>query len=243
MRILRKGVLVIAPFLAVIPSSLYAQSTFHSYGCGDLHQVITREDPSITNHTFAPGQSLLQARFTLENRMEISIVEYPRDNSQELDFNSTILVKHDREQNAYPLGTLIRGGNVFGGPDIVVLCTSPGSGTVTLAFATFATGASEAFAVLQYSKEFVKVRAFPIVATQGRIVISRSDPGQAQIWSATADDYADLCGACDKHYQVYDCRVGASAIKCTKRPGVVGPLPPDNFMEHRIAIQKARPGH
>lgn len=230
-------IFLLSVFLAAVALRTHAQASFHAYGCAEMNPILAREEPTIANHTFVPGRPLVDAKFDLNTNLNVRIVEYPRDSSGEFDFNSTILVNHGRQQNVYPLSTLIKGGNVFRAPNIVALCTSQAKGIIVMAFGTFATGDHQAFAVIQYSDASYRVEAFPIIATQGRLVLNRGSSGKAELWSVTSEDYGSLCGACDKHYNVYDCRIGEAPIKCSKRRGVVGPLPPDKFMAHPIIVK------
>lgn len=234
--VVQYGVFVLA---LILPSPLLAQAPFLAYGCGTTHQAITLQNPRRDeDDIIIPGQRLLQVKFNLDQNTMVSVIEYPQS-GQDIDlFNPAVVVRRDRKEQNYPLKQVIKDGDALRIVQVAHLCASSNRGLAILAFESYATGDEEGFTIIDYDQTSVRIKGIPLEVWQGRIVISTSTPDQAEVWSTTSDEEANLCRACDKHYVVYDCRIEDPAIKCTRRPGLVGPLPPDNFTDHPITVRE-----
>lgn len=230
------GILILA---LILPSPLLAQAPFLTYGCRTTHPAITLQNPRTDEDgLIVPGQRLLQVKFNLDPDTAVDVIEYPKS-GQDIDlFNSTVAVLRNRQEESHPLKEIIQGGDGLRIVQVAHLCASSNRGLAILAFESYATGDEEGFAIIDYDQASVHVKGVPLEVWQGRIVISTSAPDRVEVWSTTSGEEANLCRACDKHYMVYDCRIGDTAIRCTKRPGLVGPLPPDDFTDHPITVRE-----
>ena len=233
------GIFILA---LILPLSLLAQATPSlTYGCGTTGQAITLQNPRRDEDgLIIPRQRLPQVKFNLDQDIAVSVIEYPQSDDIDL-FNSTVAVLRTRQEESHPLKEVIKGGDGLRIVQVAHLCASPNLGLAILAFESYATGDEEGFAIIDYNQASVHVKGIPLEVWQGRIVISTSAPDQVEVWSTTDDEEANLCRACDKHYMIYDCRIGDPAVKCTRRPGLVGPLPPDDFTDHPITVRRAQP--
>jgi hypothetical protein len=182
------------------------------------------------------GQAIVQAKLTLDGSTTVRIVEYPRAGADLDSYNSTVIIQRGQEQKKYPLDQLIKDGSGLRLVEVASLCSSSDQGTVFLAFEAGSTGAVEGFAVIRYSPGSFDVQAFPM-ANQGRIVVSKADPGKVGLWSATGSASQIDCDGCKKHYAVQDCTVGQQSVECKRRPGPGEVLFPDKFMNARIEIR------
>jgi hypothetical protein len=219
---------------------LLAQSpvTDPTSACENSHRIIAPKNPRMSaDRSILSGQSIVQTRLALSQNTILQVIEYPATGKDIELWNSTIILQRGQEKTKYPLGQLIRYGAALRLVEIASLCANAGQNTIVLAFESYATGADEGFVIIRYSPESVEVKGFPPVR-QGRIVIDRSNPNRAELWSATGSpDGAIECDACEKIYQIQDCRVGEKSTDCVRRPGTVGPLPPGKFMGARIDVR------
>lgn len=224
--------------IAAMQPLLRAQSAESSPGsrCEESHRSLAPRNPRLReNGSIVPGQTIVQAKFEIDENTTIRVVEYPRLGKNLDSYNSTIIVQRGQGQKKYPLAPQIKGGEVLRLVETASLCISSDEGAIVLAFEAGSTGAAEGFAVIRYSAASIDVKVFPIV-TQGKLVVDRATSDRAELWSTTSEDAA-LCEACKKHYVIRDCQVGQLNVQCTKRAGAVGPLAPDKFMQKRIEIR------
>lgn len=221
-------------------SYLLAKSplTTPASGCEETHRTIAGKNPrSTANGIIVPGQAIAQFRLALGQNTILRVVEYPTT-GEDIDlWNSTIILQRGQEKTKFPLGRLIRYGDGLRLVEVASLCGDAGQNTIVLAFESFATGADEGFVIIRYSPESAEVKGFP-PARQGRIVIDRSNPNRAELWSASGSPKGAIeCDACKKFYQIQDCRVGEKSMDCMRRPGTVGPFSPEKFMRARIKVR------
>ncbi len=222
-------------------SLLLAQSPTlpNTLGCEESHRTLTPRDPhrAPADYKILPGQALVQARLTLDERTTVRIVEYPHDGGRDPDsYNSTIIVKRGQEQKRYFMGRLMKNGGLLRLVEVASLCTSSDQGSLFLAFEAGAGGDSEGFAVIRFSPETVDVEGFPW-AEEGRIVVSRAVPSEVELWSATGDASGFHCDACEKYYSVQDCHVGEQNVDCKLQTGPRKVRLPDKFIGARIEIR------
>jgi hypothetical protein len=226
-----KLVLLVLSSLILAPLSLCAEDA----GCREMHRVITPKNPRYgEDGRIIPGQALLQGKIMVNATTIVKVVEYPREGTELDEYNSTIIIERDTERKRYRIRDLIKDGEGLRLVEIAIMCGSPDSHTILLAFEAGSTGAAEGFAVIKSSPNSTEVLALPLVL-QGGIVLKRSAPDDLELWSTTRSD-ASLCEACSKHYFIQDCKYSESGFVCTRRPGLMGPLDPDKFMMLRIMI-------
>jgi hypothetical protein len=234
-----KTSLVVALLAVAMHSLLRAQSSVpsHSIGCVEGHRTLVPQNPRLASDgTIIPGQALVQARFTLDERTTVRFVEYPRTGRDGDTYNSTIIIQRGQEQKRYAMGRLMKEGGLLRIVEAAIVCTASTQGSIFLAFGTFATGASEGFAVIRYSSDTVDVQVLPW-AEQGRIVVHRSAPDEVELWSATGDADRFHCDLCPKYYSVQDCHAGQQNIECKPRPGPRKVMDPSSFEGARIEVR------
>jgi hypothetical protein len=226
-----KLILLVLSSLILAPLSLWAEDAV----CREMHRAITPRNPHYgEDGRIILGQSLLQGRIMVNATTIVKVVEFPRDGADLDEYNSTIIIERDSRKKRYRLRDLIKEGEGLRLVEIAIVCGTPDSSTILLAFDAGATGAAEGFAIIKSSPKSIEVLALPLVL-QGGIVVKRSTPYELELWSTTRSD-ASLCEACPKHYFVQNCKYGEDNVVCTRRPGLVGPLDPDRFMMRRIMI-------
>ena len=240
MKTLCKAVLLASLLVTATPPYLLAQppAAVPASGCEETHRKIAGKNPRrTTNGIIVPGQAIAQLRLALGQNTILRVVEYPATGKDIDLWNSTIILQRGQEQTKYPLGKLIRYGNALRLVEAVSLCGDAGQNTIFLAFESYATGANEGFVIIRYSPESAEVKGFPPVR-QGGIVIDRSNPNRAELWSASGTPKGAIeCDACEKVYEIQDCRVGEKSMDCKRRPGTVGPFSPEKFMGARIEVR------
>lgn len=240
MKTLCKAALLASLLVTATPPYLLAQSpaTVPASGCEETHRKIAGKNPPRTaNGIIVPGQAIAQLRLALGQNTILQVVEYPTTGKDIDLWNSTIILQRGQEETTYPLGQLIRYGDGLRLVEVASLCGDAGQNTIVLAFESNATGAEEGFVIIRYSRESAEVKGFP-PARQGRIVIDRSDPNRAELWSASGSPKGAIeCDACEKIYEIQDCRVWEKSIDCKRRPETVGPFPPEKFMQARIEVR------
>jgi len=206
-------------------------------GCENNHKVLVPKNPRMgANANILPGQVIVQLRLTLDENTRVKVVEYPRSSKDVDSYNSTIIIQRGQEQKEYALGRLIQPGSGLRLVEIASFCTSPDSGTVFLAFETPSIGATEGFAVIQYSAATVDVKVLPM-ADQGRIVVSKAEPDKVELWSATGSASVIDCDACNKHYAVQDCKIGEHGVMCKRHPGAGEVRSPSKVIGARIEVR------
>lgn len=243
MRILQKVRLLrlLGVLSMLVPNGqLIAQQviTFPNSRCQEIRRGFAPKDPRLTaDDEIIPGQRVVQLELHLSHNATVSVIEYPRSGKNDDYYNSTIIIRRNHNEARYALAHLMKYGDVLRLDEIASTCGAPDRGSVILAFESVGSETDQGFILVRYSRDAVSVLGFPVVTTQGRLVLHRPDPDRAELWSAEEPGPGFVCTACSKYYSVHDCRIRQSAITCAKRPGLVGPLLPDNFMEHRISIR------
>ena len=234
------GIAVVALSFTAVQVCSFAQTPANlgQLGCKEVHLRKAPVNPRLTEDgLIVPGQVFVQLRLALDEKTIIRVLEYPRTVDREDFWNTTIIIQSGQHQKRYPLKQIIEYGETLRVTEAATLCLPSQKQVVVLAFESPSTGASDGFCLVRYSAEFTKVEGFPPVS-QGKIVIDRLTPDKAELWSASGSpDNSIECDACEKFYQVQDCRVGGAKMDCLQRAGTLGPLSPGKFMQHRIEIR------
>lgn len=204
--------------------------------CEVGHRIITPKNPArATDGSISAGQSIMQARIAVGQNATVRVVEHPRSGKDLDAYNSTIIVQDGPEKRSYPLKDLIKDGEFFRLVESARLCSSADAGTVFLAFETPSTGASEGFAVVQYSPQGITVQGLP-VADEGRIVVQ--SPTEVELWTAQGGEGLGgiECDACKKQYAIKTCHLGQEGVHCSGPTKAAGAVSPDKFMRARIKL-------
>jgi hypothetical protein len=211
---------------AILLAALSVHGHERDAGCiADRKLVAPRNPRFAADGGFLPGQVILQRSIRLNAETTVRIYEHPYTNGKEDEYDSTIVVDNHSRKTYYRVRDLIKYGESLRIVEFAVLCGSNDQATVVVGFV-----------ILKATSASTDVWAMPVV-NQGRIVVNKSDPSTVELWSADGNESANLCGACPKHYHVFDCRKNRSYAACTRRSGRTGPKDPDLFMEHRIEIR------
>jgi|YelNatPaOPRAMG01_1025707.scaffolds.fasta_scaffold16491_2 hypothetical protein len=225
-------------FVAGLQPCLFGQSTPSAAApCEAGHRIITPKNPARTSDgNISAGQSIMQAQMAVGQSATVRVVEHPRSGKDLDAYNSTVIVQNGPEKRSYPLKDLIKDGEFFRLVETARLCSSADAGTVFLAFETPSTGASEGFAVVQYSPQGITVRGLP-VADEGRIVVQ--SPTEVEVWTAQGGEGLGgiECDACKKQYAIMTCHLGQDGVHCSGPTKTAGAVSPDKFMRARIKVR------
>jgi hypothetical protein len=203
--------------------------------CEERHETFPLLLPPKDEDGKLISQMLARAKFRLNEETTLRIIEYPRSRGDEDTYNSVIVIEQAGRHKEYPLASTIRGGSALRLLKSFSYCMSSGKGLLALSFQAGWTGSAQGFVLIPYSKDWIDVKTFPIVY-QGRMVISRSDPNNVELWSSVPED-RHTCDACEKRYSIQDCKIGGRSTICKKRPNVEGPISPSQFIHESIKIQ------
>jgi len=231
-------VLFILSFLTATSPHMFAlaQSVSSSSPCVENHRRFAPQNPvRAKNGDIVPGQTTVQMKISWGQNNNIEVIEHPQV-GKDVDYYNSVIVAHTgNEMTEFPLGKLVESGAALRLTESALVCGSSDGDILFLAFETAATGSVDGFVRISFSSSGVLVKAFPL-SQQGRIVVSRADPRDVQLWSATDDDQGIVCDACKKIYAVRKCHVSGEAVECKRAVGPGTPEMPDKFAGARIVL-------
>jgi hypothetical protein len=201
-----------------------------SSGCAEIN----KEYPFPDLPSKSTGGRITRAELLLGGATQIAISERsvaPDDDN----YDSEIVLKNREKKQAYEVPRLIKGGRGLRLLRARVVCGEAGRTTLILGFESGWTDARQAFVVMSLSGDTFNAFGTKVLY-QGKLVLDKARPDHFQLWSASYKD-AGLCGACAKHYVVYDCEGNRGASTCNQRPHLAGPLEPNEITGELIEVR------
>jgi len=125
-------------------------------------------------------KNVLRARILLDGSTTVEFHEHPKD----IDFyDSTVVVNRKGEQSrSYNIGELIK-HQALSLAHVAIIPSTDGTGMLVCEYEGGFVGAREGFAVLRFTRDSFELHTLPL-ADFGKIVVFKSKPDQATVWSA-----------------------------------------------------------
>jgi hypothetical protein len=174
---------------------------------------------------------ILRTRVTLPGSIRVEFSERPKD----IDFydSSSEVFRQDGGRRTYDVGELIH-HQALHLTAIALVPSVNGTGRLICAYLGGAVGARAGFAVLYYSRASADLSVLPLTDF-GKIVVSRSKPEEAEIWSALSD-YVGT-DADPRHYSKRTCRLQAQGFVCGPGKRIAGRFAPEGVNQPGIEIR------
>ncbi|MGA9060848.1 MAG: hypothetical protein WB341_04185 [Terracidiphilus sp.] len=161
-------------------------------------------------------RTIHRATIKIDDSLIVGISEHPRD---DYDFDTLVTVRRVNEKpQLFWIGRLIRHGQLRV-VHFALLRTDGHSGMLVLEFEGGAVGASEGFAVLQYTPDKLWPNVLPLT-NYGKIVVFRNQPEVAEIWSGDCADISSDAGGCE--YRKRTCKWSETGYSCSASQSIKG---------------------
>jgi hypothetical protein len=198
-------------------------------GCSEIN----KEYPFPDQPDKAAGNRIIRAEIELDETTRVSVSERA-DSSDAENYDSEVVVIDGGKKHIYEVPQLIQNGRALRLLRVRAICSDGAKKTLILGFESGWTGARQAFLVVAFSGDTVNAFGTKVLH-QGKLVLDKTHPDHFELWSASPKDDG-LCGACAKHYVVYDCEADRDAVTCKQRPRLVGPLGPGVVTDQLIEV-------
>lgn len=196
-----KVLLAVLVLLSLTPAALYSMP--RAGDAGKMQAAVTENStvnwtnqqvpvirmflsPSPTEYMQAIDKSrqILRAKIMLNESRTVEFYERPKS----IDFyNSTIVVsQRGGVSRSYNVGALIK-HQALSLAHVGIVPLQNGAGMLVCEYEGGAVGAREGFAILRYSSSGFKLHTLPLTSF-GKVVVFRSNPKKAEIWSALPND-------------------------------------------------------
>jgi hypothetical protein len=182
-------------------------------------QTFSEPEPQADDTAIAQHKKVLRAEIAIDSTTTVRFYEQP---TSELVYNSTVSVERGAEAIAtYNVGSMIKHQ-----PLRLVhaaLLRSGDAGMLVCEYEGGAVGAKEGFAILRFSPAGIELHTLPLT-DYGKVVVFRSKPEQAEIWSALDDNVG--AAAADRSYSTRTCRWQPKGYVCDppkRKPGLFAP--------------------
>jgi hypothetical protein len=205
--------------------------------CKEERQVYRPEDfPPYLPWNKRPRDlpSVIIGDFELVTGILVRIQEIPYSGEKHDQFRPLLVIRQPRDKlQSYDITELLKGADRFrfmGESERV--CGPSEEGALFLAYGTVPSALRVGFVRVHYSAGSVDVVALPLV-NQGKIVLSRANLSEAELWSATGPSAAPS----KRKYEVSKCEVTSGTVECEREPGEERIADPRDFDEHRIEVK------
>ena len=214
-------------------------TTLHAHALLQMNQNSTRCTEVNKEYPFPdqPGKAdagrIIRAELKIDSTTRVTVSERaisPDDDN----YDSEVAVTSARKAHAFEVPRLIQSGRALRLLKARVVCSQGAKETVILGFESGWTGARQAFVVVSLSGGTLNVFGTKVLH-QGKLVLDKTRPDHFELWSASPKDDG-LCGACAKHYVVYDCEADRGVVACKQRPRLTGPLGPNAVTGELIEV-------
>jgi hypothetical protein len=183
--------------------------------------TFVRPDPAEYMKASNENKRVMRGKIVLDG-LKVEFYEQPKD----IDFyDSTVEVKRQGEvSRSYNVGELIK-HQALSLVHVALIPSSAGSGMLVCEYEGGATGAREGFAILRFSPAGVELHTLPLT-DYGKVVVFKSKPERAEIWSSLEDGAGAAAAAAPKAYATRSCRWSAEGYACgppKRKPGHFSP--------------------
>lgn len=147
-------------------------------------RTFVRPSPAEYIKAIDENKQMFRAKITVDGSTSVEFYERPKD----IDFyNSTVVVNRQGEPvQTYDIGELIK-HQALSLVHVAIVPLGAGTGMLVCEYEGGAVGAREGFAILRFSPSGVELHTLPLTDF-GKLVVFRSKPEQAEIWTALSDD-------------------------------------------------------
>jgi hypothetical protein len=165
--------------------------------------------PSEYEKAIDDDKGMIRAMILLGSSMRVEFREHPKS----IDFyDSTVAVyQQGKEVRAYNIGEMIH-HQALSLAHVGVMPLGGGQGLLVCEYEGGFVGAREGFAILRFSTERFELHTLPL-ADFGKVVVFRSKPDEAEIWSALP--YPRGTDAEPMSYSTQACRSGNDGYECS----------------------------
>lgn len=149
-----------------------------------VSRVVVSPSPAEYMKIIDQNETLKRAEVTLDGSTTVEFLEKPRD----IDFyDSTVMVRRDgKPDRSFDVGKLIN-HQALSLAHIGFVPIGEGTGMLIAEYEGGAVGAREGFAILRFSPSGFDLHTLPLTDF-GKVVVFKSKPEQAEIWSALPDN-------------------------------------------------------
>jgi len=210
----------------VSSASLHAQTKPNA----EPIQTFPLPDPQADEAALSAHKKVLRAEIAIDSATTVRFYEEPTDVTV---YNSTVSVERGTNVIAtYNVGSLIKHQALR--LVHVALLRSGDRGMLVGEYEGGAVGAREGFAILHFSPAGVELHTLPLT-DYGKVVVFRSQPERAEIWSARDDGVG--AAADPKAYARRSCRWAAKGYVCGSPKLKPGRFSPSDINDPGIEIK------
>jgi len=177
---------------------------------------------------------ITRAELEVDSTTQVTVSERA-DSPDDDNYDTEVVVTSRGQTHIYEVPRLIQNGRALRLLRARVVCAQGTKETLILGLESGWTGARQAFVVISLSGGTVSALGTKVLH-QGRLVLDKARPDHFELWSASPKDDG-LCGACAKHYVVYDCDAKGMGMACKQRPRLSGPLGPNAVTGELIEVR------
>ena len=190
-----------------------------------------RPSPAEYMKAIDENKEVLRARIVLDEATTVEFYEKPKD----IDFYDSTIVVNRRgvASRSYNVGDLIK-HQALSLVHVGIVPSGKGAGMLVCEYEGGAVGAREGFAILRFSPSGFDLHTLPLTDF-GKVVVFRSKPDEAEIWSALPDGAGADAGP--MFYATQACRWQSDGYECSPPKRHRGRFPPAGIDDPGIEIR------
>lgn len=194
-------------------------------------RTFLRPSPDQYMEAIDANNQILRATVLLGHSTTVEFYERPKS----IDFyDSTIVVNHQGQPpRSYRVGALIK-HQALSLAHVGIVPYGNGTGMLVCEYEGGAVGAREGFAILRYTSAGFNLHTLPLT-TFGKVVVFKSNPAKAEIWSALPNDVGADAEA--RYYAAQTCLWYSDGYKCNARKRKLGRFGPAAIDQPGIEIR------